>query len=286
MILVLAIQLGGTTAQAGIASKAIQEAIEFTVRKFGKEAVKEGIENLAAKITRLAAKHGDNIVVSAFKKVGPRAHIVEAAGEHGGLALRLLSKHGDEALSLTLRKGSLQTISQFGDDAAEVLLKHGSIGQDLIERFGKQGVESLAKVTPQNGRRLAMMAGGGTLKPELLSVVRQYGDEACDFIWRNKGALSLGSGLAAFVASPKEFFDGTQKLAGVAADAVVKPIATIPATVATEAAKGVNWNLVVTICAFPLVALCCRWAGVAQWIRSILWSPTRKTEEKPVVVEE
>jgi len=271
-------------ARAGIASKALQEGVEFVFRKFGKEIAKKGAGNIATTMTRLAAKYGDNVVVSAFKKIGPRAaHIVAEAGEHGGLALRLLSKHGDEALSLALRKESLKTVSQFGDTAAEALLKHGSIGQNLIERFGKQGVESLIKVTPQNGRRLAMLAGDGTLKPELLSVVRQYGDEACDFIWRNKGALALGTGLAAFVSSPKEFIDGTQKFAEVTADAVVKPIATIPVAVATEAAKGVNWNLVFLICALPLIVLCCRWGGVFALARSLLRSPNRKTEVKPVV---
>lgn len=285
--LVLMLALPILPVRAGIASKALQEGVEFVLRKFGKEVAKEGVGNVAAKMTRLAAKYGDNVVVSAFKRVGPRAaHIVAEAGEYGGLALRLLGKHGDAALSMTLRKGSLKTISQFGDDAAEALLKHGSVGQDLIEQFGKQGVESLVKITPQNGRRLAMLVGDGTLKPELLTVIRQYGDEACDFIWRNKGALTLGGSLAAFVASPKEFIDGTQKFAEVAADAVVKPIATIPATVATEAAKGMNWNLVVLIGALPLVIFCWRWGGVFALARSRLRSSNRKTEEKSVVVQE
>jgi hypothetical protein len=238
-----------THAQAGAASKAIQEAVEFAAKKFGKEVAEEGAETVAAKMTRLAAKHGDDVVASAFKKVGPRAgRIAVESGEHGGLALRLLAKHGDEALTLTLKKTSLRTIERYGDNAATALIRHGSVGEKLIEGFGREGVDALARVTPQNGRRLAMLAGEGTLKPELLSVVARHGDVACDFIWRNKGALAVGTTLVAFLASPGEFIDGTNKLATTVADSAVKPLAEVPKAVATEAAKNTNWTVVIVVC--------------------------------------
>ena len=197
------------------------------------------------------------------------------AGEQGDLALRLLAKHGDAALSLTLRKGSLQTVARFGDNAATALMKHGSVGENLIEHFGKEGIEALARVTPQNGRRLAMLAGDGTLKPELTSVVSRFGDQACDFIWRNKAALTLGATLTAFVSSPEEFLNGTQKLAVVVTDSTIKPIVAIPGAVATEAAKRVNWNLIVILGAIPLAALCCGWSGLFPLVGS-LFSRSRK----------
>ena len=101
-----------------------------------------------------------------------------------GLALRLLAQHGDDAIPVVTRAAALKAVAHYGDDAARALLKHGQIGETLVERLGKEGVEALAKVTPRNGRRLAMMAAKDGLKPELLSVVTRYGDEACDFVWR------------------------------------------------------------------------------------------------------
>ena len=127
--------------------------MEFAAKKFGKEVAEEGVETIAAKMVRLASKHGDEVVAAAFKKIGPRAgRIAGEAGEHGGLALRLLGKHGDEALTLTLKKTSLRTIEKYGDNAATALIRHGSVGEKLIGGFGREGVDALARVTPQNGR--------------------------------------------------------------------------------------------------------------------------------------
>jgi hypothetical protein len=238
--------LFATRVDAGVGSKVIQEAVEFAAKKFGREVAEEGVETLAAKMTRFATKHGDEVVAAAFKKVGPRAgRIAGEAGEHSGLALRLLAKHGDEGLTLTVKKTSLLTVAKYGDNAATALIKHGPVGQTLITEFGKHGVEALARITPRNGRRLAMMASDGALKPELLSVVAKYGDAACDFVWRNKGALAVGTTLATFVANPGGFIDGTNHLATTVVESAVKPLAEVPKVVATEAAKNANWTTII-----------------------------------------
>jgi hypothetical protein len=96
------------------------------------------------------------------------------------------------------------------------------------------------KVTPRNGRRLAMMAADGQLKPELVQVIARYGDSACAFIWRNKGALAVGAALTAFVTSPGPFLEGTQKLTTAVADATVKPLA-------VGVANNTNWTLLAII---------------------------------------
>jgi hypothetical protein len=242
-------------AEAGIRTKAIQEAIEFAGKKFGKEVAEEGVERLSSRMMQLAARHGDDVVVAVFKKVGPRAgKIVGEAGEHGGVALRLLAKHGDDALPLVTKAASLK---------AAALLKHGSVGESLVEQFAKEGVEALGKVSPQNGRRLAMLATEGQLKPELLTVVSRYGDTACDFIWRNKGALAIGTAMTAFVAAPEQFFDGTAQLTEIVAEAAVKPLAEIPKAVAEEAAANTNWNLVWL--ALGSVAGIAAWRFVRGW---------------------
>jgi hypothetical protein len=244
------------SANAGVASKAIQEALEFASQKFGKEVAKEGAERLSVRIVRLAAKHGDDIVAAALKKVGPRAgRVVAEAGEHGGLALRLLAQHGDDALPLVARATALNTVARYGDNAAAALIKHGAVGEKFVERFAIEGAQALVKVTPRNGRRLAMMAADGQLKPELMTVITKYGDRACEFIWTNKGALTVATALAAFVASPGDFLDGTQKLTAIVAEAAIKPLAEVPKTIAAEAAKNMNWTLLVFVATVVLGAL-------------------------------
>jgi hypothetical protein len=244
-LLVGAMLLPTLATEAGIRSKALQEALEFAGKKFGKEVAEEGVERLSSRMVQLAAQHGDDVVAAAFKKVGPRAgKLVGEAGEHGGVALRLLAQHGDDALPLVTKAASLKAVAHYGDDAATAILKHGSVAENLVEQFAKEGAEALVKVTPQNGRRLAMLAAEGQLKSELLTVVRQYGDEACEFIWMNRKALATGAVLATFVASPESYLHGAEKLTAIVAEAALQPLANIPETIAAEAAASTNWNAV------------------------------------------
>jgi hypothetical protein len=245
-------------AQAGVAGKALQEALELASKKFGKEVAETGAEKLAARATQLAAKHGDDVVAAAIKKVGPRAgQAALDAGEHGGLALHLLAHHGDEALPLVAKASSLKTVARYGDNAATALIRHGSIGEQFVEQFAAEGAEALAKVTPRNGRRLAMLAAEGQLKPDLINVVSKIGDRACDFIWKNKGALAVGAALTAFVANPEPFIDGSQELTATFVDAALKPIAEVPKAVAAEAARNVNWTLLAIVGAPVMILAAC-----------------------------
>jgi hypothetical protein len=255
-------------AEAGVRSKALSEALEFVSKKFGKEVAEEGAERLSSRMMRLAAQHGDEVVATAFKRVGPRAgKIVGEAGEHGGVALRLLAQHGDDAILLAGKRTSLIAVARYGEDAATAILKHGSVGEHLVEKFAKEGAEALVKVSPQNGRRLAMMAAEGQLKPELMTVVTRFGDEACEFIWRNKGALATGVVLATFVASPEPYLQGTQQLVATVAEAAVKPLAEVPKVVAAEAAANTNWTAIVLIAVLGLGIA--GWRGWGPWKRMV-----------------
>ena len=110
----------------------------------------------------------------------------------------------------------------------------------------------MAQVTPQNGRRIAILAGDGALSMPLLDVVAKYGDRGCQFIWQNKGALAVGATLASFLAAPEDFINGTVQLTEVVAEHVVTPVATqvlapiaeMPQAVAVEMAKGTNWTVI------------------------------------------
>jgi hypothetical protein len=248
LILVAAL-LGGGPAQAGVMSKALRETFEFMGRKFGRQVLEEGAERVSVRMTRLASQHGEELVGTAFRKVGPRAgRLVEEAGDRGGLALRLLARRGEEAIPLIARPSALAKVARYGDEAAVAIIKHGTVGEQLVGQFAKEGAEALAKVTPRQGRRLAMMAAKGELKPELMQVISRYGNPACDFIWRNKGALAVGATLTAFVTSPGPFLEGTQKLTSAIADATMKPLA-------VGVANNTNWTLLAVIGTAILVVL-------------------------------
>ena len=45
------------------------------------------------------------------------------------------------------------------------------MGEQLVGQFAKEGAEALVKVTPRNGRRLAILAAEGQMKPELMQVI-------------------------------------------------------------------------------------------------------------------
>jgi hypothetical protein len=231
IVLVVAL-LPGVPAEAGAMTKGLREAMTYVGKKFGREVAEEGAERVSVQLTRLAARHGEEVVSKAFRKVGPRAgRLVEQAGDQGGIAIRLLAKHGDEAIPLIGRSTALTTVARYGDQAAAAIIKHGTVGEQLVGQFAKEGAEALVNVTPKNGRRL---------KPELMQVVSRYGDRACDFIWSHKGALAVGATLTAFVTQPGPFLDGTQKLTAVVADATVKPLA-------IGVANNTNWTLIGTL---------------------------------------
>lgn len=225
-------------------SKAIREAAEYVMERFGKEAVEETTESIASKLTQLCAKHGDE-AIDAVKTVGPRAFsLVEEAGEHGPSAIKLMVRYGDDAAWVISRPNRLAVFVQHGDDAAEAMIKHKDIVLPLIERYGAPAARAFESVSGQNARRLAMMEHAGDLakigkSDEVLSVIGRYGDRAADFVWRNKGALAVSAAVMAFVADPEPFLAGTRDLAQVVGDVAKEPL--------REVARGTNWTVVIVV---------------------------------------
>lgn len=229
-----------------------REAAEYVMRKFGKEAAEVGVETLTRKIEALAVNYGDEVFL-AVRKVGPRAlRISEEAGEFGLESVKLMARYGDDAIWVVAKKNRLAIFAKYGDEAAESMMKHGEIAEPLLTSFGKPAAGALKAVSSQNGRRLAMLAEDGQLAkigrtPELLEVVAKYGDRAADFIWRNKGALTVAVALTAFLANPKPFLDGATDITKIVAENAVKPLADVPGQVASQAAKNTNWTVVLAI---------------------------------------
>jgi hypothetical protein len=227
---------GAVTAQAG------KEAVKYVMKNFEKEAAEIGEEELTNRIKSLAARYGDD-AVAAVRNVGPRGlKLAEEAGEQGGLAVKLMAKFGDDGAAILARPKELELVAKYGDDAASALARQKGIAEPLIRQFERPAVDALKNVGTQNARRLATMAEEGELTqigrtPELLSVVGKYGDKAMDFIWKNKGALTVAAALTAFLADPQPFINGTRDLAQIAGNTMVKPLAEVPGRIA----EHINW---------------------------------------------
>ena len=230
LILVIAtlIGLSANAANAGVGSVAVRETTEFLAKKFGKEVAEEGAENIAKRLTVLSTKYGDDVVCTAVKKVGPRGiQLIEKAGSNGDVVAKLLSKRGTEAVWVVSKPKGLSLFVKYGDDAAEAMIKHGEAAMPVINQFGQPAANAMKVVSKQNGRRIAMMTQNGELAKightdELLGVVSKYGDEGMNFIWKNKGALAVGTTLTAFLMNPEPFIKGIESLGGN----TVTPIAT------------------------------------------------------------
>lgn len=230
--------LVGTPAPASAQkAAATREVAEFLLKKFGKEAAGESVESLTAKVAQVSAKYGDE-GVTAIRKVGPRAFgVIEDAGNHGVGVVKLMAKHGDEAVWVVSKSKGMAIFIRYGAEGAEALMKHKGIGEGFIEATGQSGVKALNAVNPANGRKLANLVEDGVIVPggesaRLLDVIEKYGDRAAEFIWRHKGALTVGTALAAFAADPEPFIDGAVSL---------------PHALIKEAAPRVDWTLVLVL---------------------------------------
>lgn len=225
-------------------SAAVREAAEFVMKRFTKEVAGETVETVAGRLTRLCAQHGDE-AIAAVKKAGPRAfRLVEQAGANGADAVRLLARYGDEAAWVVSEPRRLAQFVRHGDDAAEAMMKHKDIVLPLLDRCAGSAAQAFKTVSGRSARRLAMMEDAGELAKigatdKLLAVVGRFGDKAADFIWRNKGALAVSAALAAFLADPEPFINGTRDLAQVAGDAAKEPL--------REAVRRTDWTVVVLV---------------------------------------
>ena len=226
-VTLLALMAGSGSPAYAQRGRIARELAEAAMRRFGKSVAKEGGEALAKRLAATAARHGDDLVMGAFRKIGPRAlSIVDDAGEKlAPRALKLIGRHGDEAAAV-LTKRSLKLLS-LGDNVGEVLVKHKAISTPLLEAFGNSAAKALTKVTPRNGRRLAMLTDS-LLKArravKLLEVIEKYGDPAMEWIWKNKVPLAATAAMTAFLANPEPFITGARQLTETVGKSVVVPM--------------------------------------------------------------
>ena len=265
LLILLALTVCACAGSNGFAqSKAAmaRELVEFVSRRFGKEVAEEGSEVLTRKVESLLVKYGDE-VGEAVRKVGPRSIqlLDDAAAEGVQQSARLLAKHGDEAIWVVGNQSRRAIAAKLGDDAAEAMIKHGEIAEPVLEMAGQSAAAALRNVSTKSGRQIKMMMDQGDLikigrTSELMNVVGKYGDNAMSFVWKNKGALLVGTALAAFLADPEPFINGTKDLATVAANVAIEPLA-------KEIGIRTNWTI--TICALAIASM--TYLAFKQWIR-------------------
>jgi hypothetical protein len=219
-----------TPARADLLSKGVREAAEFAMKKFGRELAAEGAERFTARLAKAAERHGDDIL-HAVRKVGPKAlRLADDAAENGPRVVKLLTRHGDDAVRVVGNPRSMNLFSKFGDDAADVMIRHKGIAEPLLEAGGGQAVKALGSLGPRAGRRLAMMHEAGELAqlgrtPELLAVIARGGDRMMEFVWKHKGSLAISATLAAFLADPDGFMSGVRETTVVVSEKVIEPVA-------------------------------------------------------------
>jgi hypothetical protein len=250
MVLIVA-ALGGAAAgvaRAEFKGRVTRELAEWAIRRSSGLATRGGEDALARRFEALAARHGGE-VATAIHRVGPGAiPLMEGAGAQGGLAARLLARYRERAAWVSADPRRLALVACHGDAAARALIRHRSVAEPVVAALGSPAARALGAVGPQNARRLAMMAETGELArigraDELLGVVGRFGDPAMEFIWRHKGALAVGTVLAAFLADPGQFLGGARDSAGVLVAMASRPVADLPGRLAAEATRRVDWTL-------------------------------------------
>jgi len=206
MVVSLSVPLNAYASVAGNLGQAI-------FSKFGKGVAGSSANEIAIAFTKAITLYGDAAVplLRAAGHAGFEA--LERAGSKAPEVIKLYAKRGDEALWVILEPKRLDIFIKHGDSAADALIKHRGLADNLIERFGGDAATALTTITKPNAQRLAMVADEGLLSAsarsaELLPVIRQYGDEAMEFIWKNKGALAGSAVLISFLNNPQAYISG------------------------------------------------------------------------------
>lgn len=238
-------------ASAGTVVSAARQIADVILAKFGRGAAGETVDQVSEAAAKAIARHGDAVVplLRNTGHVGFKA--LETAADKAPEVIKLYQRSGNEAVWIISEPKKLAIFIKHGDSAADALIKHPGIADSLIERFGGNAATALNGISRQSAQRLAMIADDGLLSasarsPELLPVIRQYGDHAMEFIWKNKGALTVAAVLGTFLADPPAYISGAKQL--------VDPIA-----------KSINWILIFAgILVFVFLPFIARFFGKAR----------------------
>lgn len=223
----LALALNGS-ANAEAVGSAIRETAELILAKFGRGTAGQTVKEVSTTTLRAVARYGET-ALPLLRRSGHAGFVaLDQSGAKAPEILKLFARRGDEAVWLITDPAKLSLFLKHGESAAEALLKHPGIADKWIGRFGDDAVGAMNSISRQGAQRLSMIAGDGLSATagsfeKLLPVIRKHGDEAMDFIWKNKGPLAISSVLATFIADPEAYISGAKQLI---IDPVVSPVVT------------------------------------------------------------
>jgi hypothetical protein len=229
---------------AGLFTTPAREVGDAIFSKFGKGAAGSSADEITSAATNAIARHGKDAAPLLKNSGHAGFQALDIAGDKAPEVIKLYAKRGDEALWVISEPKRLAIFIKHGDSAADALIKHPGLADNLVERFGGDAATALTAISKPSAQRLAMVAEEGLLNasarnPELLPVIRLYGDSAMEFIWKNKGALAVASVLGTFLADPNAYISGVKELA-------------VPVL------SSINWTLIVagilTVLFLPFIA--------------------------------
>lgn len=252
---------GAPEAHAVVPTKLVTETMEFLMKRYGDDVLREGSETVTEQVAKVATKYGDE-GIDAVRKVGPRGlKVIQQAGDKGLDAVKLINRYGDDAVWVISKPKGMAIFVKYGDDGAKALIKHKGVAEEVIEAHGKSAVGALNAVGTREARQISMLQKDEIIKAgeqgdELLDVIIKYGDKAMAFIWRNKGALAVTAGLGTFIANPEAYIDGGKEL-------IVEGVSRPATEIGKEVARNTNWTVLGIASAGVLGAL----AAFRMWVR-------------------
>jgi hypothetical protein len=248
-LIALASFFPGQQAMAQSRGKVIAEAVETLAQYLVRTGTRSGRPAVTA-IEKAFAENGPRMTQMAKSMGGWKTMIkvVEEAGENGPKLTKLMVREGDKAIHIIQRPGSTAIFIKHGDDAIPALLNHKGIAEELINAGGKPAISALNSLSTRSGRLLSNLAREADAEtaslaknPQVLEVIRKYGDEGMRFIWDNKGSLAVATVLTAFLADPERFMKGAAPLV----EPIAGPVSKATGELAKQVAAVFPWNLVV-----------------------------------------
>ena len=229
MFLLFAALLPVTSAVANPPAIVIREVAEYLMKKSSGLAAK-GAQAVTSQVTDAVTRCGPD-ALPFLRKAGPDGlQILDNAGANAPDVIKLVLKRGDDVVHVISKPRNLTIFVKHGDNAIDALAKHPGLAEDLIERFGSSGATAMTKVSRVNAQHLAILAKKDPVMAagqadQLLKIVGKYGDNAAEFIWKNKVVLASTTVLAAFLADPEPYLNGAKDLASAGVKAATPVVA-------------------------------------------------------------
>jgi len=246
--------------QAGVGTNLIRDTAEIIVNKFGLGVTGNSLEQVINKTAVAVGKHGEESLPFLRQSGHIGFSVLESAGKQSQMIIRLFDSKGNDAIWLVRQDLKLELFLRYGDSAAEVMIKHPGLADDLIRLYGNDAIGALASLSRKNAQRLSMIVADGHLdklqkNKEILQVIRRYGDEAMDFIWKNKGALTISALLSQFLVNPEVYIQGAKELI---VEPIIEPVVT-----------SFNWMVIMFVVLF-FITLKYGWRKKLSFFRKVL----------------